>query len=190
MLGVPPKSSGGATNRCVMSRLTKCAAPDPLQTALSQACRGANTSPVNACARPRARGHRKSKTVAGRQGRALANRSADSIREKRPHPHGCPGRRDSRQHQGVWLDDAGAGGRGRRSDCGPRQGARGPAARHRRDSSHGRRGLERGAETGLCPSFQNIAGGRAQPGEMRNFDLRRRASHWRTPSCAPSAPAG
>ena len=29
MLGVPPKSSGGATNRCVMSRLTKCAAPDP-----------------------------------------------------------------------------------------------------------------------------------------------------------------
>ena len=23
MLGVPPKSSGGATNRCVMSRLTK-----------------------------------------------------------------------------------------------------------------------------------------------------------------------
>ena len=39
MLGVPPKSSGGATNRCVMSRLTKCAAPDPFQTALSQACR-------------------------------------------------------------------------------------------------------------------------------------------------------
>ena len=27
---------------------------------------GPNTSPVNACARPRARGHRKSKTVAGR----------------------------------------------------------------------------------------------------------------------------
>ena len=24
MLGVPPKSSGGGTNRCVMSRLTKC----------------------------------------------------------------------------------------------------------------------------------------------------------------------
>ena len=39
MLGVPPKSSRGATNRCVMSRLTKCAAPDPFQTALSQACR-------------------------------------------------------------------------------------------------------------------------------------------------------
>ena len=29
MLGVPPKSSGGATNRCVMSRLTKCLAPAP-----------------------------------------------------------------------------------------------------------------------------------------------------------------
>src|SRR4029077_14685416 len=29
MLGVPPKSSGGATNRCVMSRLTKCLAPSP-----------------------------------------------------------------------------------------------------------------------------------------------------------------
>src|SRR5580704_8693796 len=39
MLGVPPKSSGGATNRCVMSRLTKCAVPDPFQTVLSQACR-------------------------------------------------------------------------------------------------------------------------------------------------------
>ena len=39
MLGVPPKSSGGATNRCVMSRLTKCAVLDPFQTALSQACR-------------------------------------------------------------------------------------------------------------------------------------------------------
>jgi hypothetical protein len=32
MLSVPPKSSGGATNRCVMSRLTKCAAPGPFQT--------------------------------------------------------------------------------------------------------------------------------------------------------------
>src|SRR6202035_2584817 len=39
MLGVPPKSSGGATSRCVMSRLTKCAVLDPFQTALSQACR-------------------------------------------------------------------------------------------------------------------------------------------------------
>jgi hypothetical protein len=29
MLGVPPKSSGGATNRRVMSRLTKCLAPAP-----------------------------------------------------------------------------------------------------------------------------------------------------------------
>src|SRR5580692_5613617 len=30
-------------------------------------------------------------------------------------------RRDSREHQGVGLDDAGAGGRGWRPDCGPRQ---------------------------------------------------------------------
>src|ERR1700724_3059827 len=29
MLGVPPKSSGGATNRRVMSRLTKCLASAP-----------------------------------------------------------------------------------------------------------------------------------------------------------------
>jgi hypothetical protein len=28
MLGVPPKSSGGATNRCVMSRLTYSLAAD------------------------------------------------------------------------------------------------------------------------------------------------------------------
>src|SRR5580704_10518846 len=34
---------------------------------------------LDACARPRARGCRKSKAVAGRQGRALADRSADSI---------------------------------------------------------------------------------------------------------------
>ena len=34
MLGVPPKSSGGATNRCVMSRLTKCLAPGPFQTGI------------------------------------------------------------------------------------------------------------------------------------------------------------
>jgi hypothetical protein len=42
-------------------------------------------------ARPRARGCRKSKTVAGRQGRALADRSADPVCEKRQDPHGCPG---------------------------------------------------------------------------------------------------
>src|SRR3984893_16577892 len=29
MLGVPPNSRGGATNLCVMSRLTKCLAPAP-----------------------------------------------------------------------------------------------------------------------------------------------------------------
>jgi hypothetical protein len=34
MLGVPPKSSGGATNRCVMSRLTKCAVPGPFRTGI------------------------------------------------------------------------------------------------------------------------------------------------------------
>src|SRR5580693_8320439 len=34
MLGVPPKSSGGATDRCVMSRLTICAAPGLFQTGI------------------------------------------------------------------------------------------------------------------------------------------------------------
>src|ERR1700724_1664531 len=37
----------------------------------------------------------------------------------------------------------GAGGRGRRLDCGPREDTRRPAARHRRDSGDGRHGLER-----------------------------------------------
>jgi hypothetical protein len=58
-------------------------------------------------ARPRARGRRKSKTVAGGQGRALADRSADPVCEKRAHPHGRSDRRDSRQHQGVGLDEPG-----------------------------------------------------------------------------------
>jgi hypothetical protein len=49
----------------------------------------------------------------------------------------------------VGLDDAGAGGRGRRPDRGPRQDTRRSAARHRRDSGDGRRGLERGAEACL-----------------------------------------
>src|SRR5258705_280077 len=55
----------------------------------------------------------------------------------------------------TWLSDvlpdAGAGGRGRRSDCGPRQDTRRPAARHRRNPRDGRCGLERGAEAGVRP---------------------------------------
>src|SRR5580693_1802016 len=90
-------------------------------------------------AHARARGGGKSKTVAGRQGRALGDRSADPIREKCSDPHGCPGRRDRREHQGVGLDDASAGGRGRWADCGPRQDTRRPAARQRRDPGDGRR---------------------------------------------------
>ena len=39
MLGVPPKSSGGGTNRCVMSRLTKCGAGALFGPALSEARR-------------------------------------------------------------------------------------------------------------------------------------------------------
>jgi hypothetical protein len=35
MLGVPPKSSGGVTNRCVMSRLMKCRA-GPFQIGIPQ----------------------------------------------------------------------------------------------------------------------------------------------------------
>jgi hypothetical protein len=73
----------------------------------------------------------------------VVDRSADPVREKCPDPHGCPGRRDRGKHQGVGLDDAGAGGRGWRPDRGPRQDTRRPAARHRRDPGDGRRGLER-----------------------------------------------
>jgi hypothetical protein len=65
------------------------------------------------CARPRARRLRKSKTVAGRQGRALADRAADPVCEKRADPHGCSDRGHSGEHQGMGLDDAGAGLRGR-----------------------------------------------------------------------------
>jgi len=76
--------------------------------------KSANTSPPSARARPRARGYRKSKAVAGGQGRTVVDQSADPVREKCTDTHGCPGRRDSRKHQGMGLDDAGAGGRGRR----------------------------------------------------------------------------
>jgi hypothetical protein len=44
-----------------------------------------------------ARWRRKSKAVAGRQGRALGDRSADPVCQKCPDPHGCSGRRDSRE---------------------------------------------------------------------------------------------
>src|ERR1700730_1657967 len=44
-------------------------------------------------------------TAAGRQGRALGDRSADPIRQKCTDPHGCPGRRDSREHQGCQAND-------------------------------------------------------------------------------------
>jgi hypothetical protein len=42
-----------------------------------------------------------------RAGRTLGDRPADPVCQKCPHPHGRPGRRDSREHQGVGLDDAG-----------------------------------------------------------------------------------
>ena len=35
----------------------------------------------------------------------MGDRSADPIREKCTNSHGCPGRRDCRQHQGVGLDE-------------------------------------------------------------------------------------
>jgi len=129
--------------------------------------KSANTSPVSARARPRARGGRKSKTVAGRQGRAVGDRSADPIREKCPHTLRRAGRGDRGEHQGVGLDDAGAGWRGRRSDCGPRQGARRPAARHRQDPGNGRRGLDRGAEAGLCPGQRKFPGAVETTGDKR-----------------------
>ena len=48
MLGVPPKSSGGATNRCVMSLLTKCAVRALFGPALSQAYRGRSAALISA----------------------------------------------------------------------------------------------------------------------------------------------
>src|ERR1700730_11430048 len=50
----------------------------------------------------------------------MVDRSADPIREKRTHAHGRSGRGHRREHQGVGLDEPGAGGRGRWPDCGPR----------------------------------------------------------------------
>ena len=44
--------------------------------------KSANTSPPSARARPRARGYRKSKAVAGGQGRTVVDQSADPVREK------------------------------------------------------------------------------------------------------------
>ena len=82
------------------------------------------------------------------------SRSADPVCEKRPDPHGCPGRGHRGKHQGVGLDEPGAGGRGRWPDRGPRQGARRPAARHRRDPGDGGRRLERGSEARPCPGRQ------------------------------------
>src|ERR1700736_2358189 len=57
------------------------------------------------------RWRRKSKAVASRQGRAVVDRPADPVCQC-TDPHGCAGRRDSREHQGVGLDEPGAGGRG------------------------------------------------------------------------------
>src|ERR1700731_247440 len=70
------------------------------------------TLPLRRRARPRARRLGKSKAVAGGQGRTVVDRSADPVREKCPHTLRRSDRRDSREHQGVGLDDAGAGGRG------------------------------------------------------------------------------
>jgi hypothetical protein len=57
--------------------------------------KSANTSPPSSRARPRARGWRKSKAVAGRQGRAVADRPADPVCKKCPGPLGCSDCRDS-----------------------------------------------------------------------------------------------
>src|SRR6202035_5534283 len=61
------------------------------------------------------------------------DRSADPVCQKCTDPHGCAGRGDRGEHQGVGLDEPGAGGRGWRADRGPREDTRRPAARHRRD---------------------------------------------------------
>jgi hypothetical protein len=111
--------------------------------------------------------------VAGRQGRALGDRSADPVCEKRPDPHGCPGRGDRGKHQGVGLDEPGAGGRGRWPDCGPRQGARRPAARHRRDPGDGGRtfgaaSLEASrTTTSRCTTAASRADRRCDPARTR-----------------------
>jgi hypothetical protein len=54
-----------------------------------------------AFARPRASRRRKSKAVAGRQGRALGDRSADPVCEKRPDALGCSDRGHRGKHQGI-----------------------------------------------------------------------------------------
>jgi hypothetical protein len=65
----------------------------------------APTLPLRPRARPRARGGRKSETVAGRQGRALADRAADPIRQKFKNTFRRANPRDTRgssPNPGVW----------------------------------------------------------------------------------------
>ena len=68
--------------------------------------------------RQRARAHAREsqpriKAVACRQGRAVGDRSADPVCAQRADAHRRSDRRDRREHQGVGLDVASAGGRGR-----------------------------------------------------------------------------
>jgi hypothetical protein len=112
--------TGGRRRRCRGRR--PGGSPSPRQQLVDALCRVGGDAREDVA--QIARGGRKSKTVAGRQGRAVGDRPADPVCEKRHDPYGCPDRRDSREHQGVGLDDAGAGGRGWRSDCGPRQDTR------------------------------------------------------------------
>jgi hypothetical protein len=63
--------------------------------------------PSVARARARAGDGPKSKAVAGGQGRALVDRSADPLREKCTDPHGCPGRGDRGATPALVGEDGG-----------------------------------------------------------------------------------
>ena len=114
--------------------------------------KSANTSPPSTRARARARGGSENQRPwpADKVQRWSIDRLIPYGKNARTHSD-AQDRRDSREHQGVGLDDAGARGRGRWPDWGPRQDTRRPAARHRRNPRDGRRGLERGAEAGVRP---------------------------------------
>ena len=109
----------------------------------------------------RARGRRKSKAVAGRQGRALRDRPADPVCEKCPHTLRRSDRGHRGEHQGVGLDDASAGGRGWYPVS---QRLRDPRLGPRR-LGEGRRGGRRGAHgpEAQCPGplrARHLAAGR------------------------------
>src|SRR5215467_828074 len=106
----------------------------------------------------RTRNCRTHTTLAGRPDRALADRSAETLREKSAASQRGRPRQDRRLDPQVGLDNAGAGRRARRTDlrgCAPR---RRESIRAELRSSDRREALERGREARLPDRRSSIGG--------------------------------